>query len=61
MAGVVTCEAKMLYDNKSATSVCKFYEGTTSEKYKMAIWRMRKYILAACFTATTDEPGKIHS
>jgi len=61
MAGFVTCEAKILYDNKSATSVCKFYEGTTSEKCKIATWRMGKHFLAACFIATTDEPRNIRS
>jgi hypothetical protein len=38
MGGVVTGEAKIPCDNKSATSVCKFYEGNTSEKYKIATW-----------------------
>jgi hypothetical protein len=48
MADTVTCEAEILYGNKS-----------TSEKFKIATWRQRKNFLAARFIAKTNEPLKM--
>jgi hypothetical protein len=53
-------EAQILYGNISVTSLCKFYEGTTSDRCKRATLRLRKNFPAARFIATIDEPLKIH-